>query len=129
MMASISDLQQQLADFSTSKMTALFVMGLAAMGAAAVLRIVLGAVRAAWVFFLRPGRNLKKLGTWAVVTGATDGIGKAYAEALARKGGRRDLRHAGYSQRLRRESKHRLLLRLARPGMTFAANYSHCRTR
>ena len=30
--------------------------------------------------------NLKKHGSWAVVTGCTDGIGKAYAEALAKKG-------------------------------------------
>lgn len=37
-------------------------------------------------FFLRPGKNLKKLGEWAIVTGATDGIGKAYAFELARKG-------------------------------------------
>lgn len=32
------------------------------------------------------GFNLKKQGEWAVVTGATDGIGKAYAFALARRG-------------------------------------------
>ncbi|CAH1103375.1 unnamed protein product [Psylliodes chrysocephalus] len=30
--------------------------------------------------------NLKDAGKWAVVTGATDGIGKAYAEILAKKG-------------------------------------------
>lgn len=30
--------------------------------------------------------NLKKAGSWAVVTGCTDGIGKAYAEQLAAKG-------------------------------------------
>ncbi|CAH0562160.1 unnamed protein product [Brassicogethes aeneus] len=30
--------------------------------------------------------NLKETGKWAVVTGATDGIGKAYAELLAKKG-------------------------------------------
>jgi len=30
--------------------------------------------------------NVKKFGEWAVVTGATDGIGKAYATALAKKG-------------------------------------------
>jgi len=36
--------------------------------------------------FIRRGKDLKKLGSWAVVTGATDGIGKAYALALAKKG-------------------------------------------
>lgn len=36
--------------------------------------------------FLRPPVNLKRLGKYAVVTGATDGIGKAYATALAKKG-------------------------------------------
>lgn len=30
--------------------------------------------------------NVRKLGDWAVVTGATDGLGKAYAQELARKG-------------------------------------------
>lgn len=37
--------------------------------------------------FLRPGKNLKKIyGKWACVTGATDGIGRAMALELARKG-------------------------------------------
>lgn len=36
--------------------------------------------------FLRPAKDLKKYGKWAVVTGATDGIGKAYAFAFAKKG-------------------------------------------
>lgn len=35
---------------------------------------------------LRPGKDLRKYGEWAVVTGATDGIGKAMAFELARKG-------------------------------------------
>lgn len=41
-----------------------------------------------WVFiiFLRPPKNLKKYGSWAMVTGATDGIGKAFAYQLAQKG-------------------------------------------
>jgi len=30
--------------------------------------------------------NVRKLGSWAVVTGATDGLGRAYVEELARKG-------------------------------------------
>lgn len=37
-------------------------------------------------YFIRPGKDLKGLGEWAVVTGATDGIGRAYASALAKKG-------------------------------------------
>lgn len=37
--------------------------------------------------FLRPGKNIvKSFGQWAVVTGATDGIGKAMAFELAKKG-------------------------------------------
>jgi hypothetical protein len=39
-----------------------------------------------FVYFVRPGKKLKQLGDWAVVTGATDGIGKAYAAALAKQG-------------------------------------------
>ncbi|KAG8233315.1 hypothetical protein J437_LFUL013785 [Ladona fulva] len=30
--------------------------------------------------------DVTKMGSWAVVTGSTDGVGKAYAEALAKKG-------------------------------------------
>lgn len=38
-------------------------------------------------FFMGIGNvDVKKYGSWAVVTGATDGIGKAYAEALSKKG-------------------------------------------
>lgn len=59
---------------------------LAGIGAMLVLNFLLGAVKAFYRFFLRPGKNLKKFGGWAVVTGATDGIGKAYAFELARQG-------------------------------------------
>ena len=40
-----------------------------------------------YVYFLRPGKDLKRLGSWAIVTGATDGIGLAYSKQLAKKGG------------------------------------------
>jgi 17beta-estradiol 17-dehydrogenase / very-long-chain 3-oxoacyl-CoA reductase len=37
-------------------------------------------------YFIRPGVNLKQYGDWAVVTGATDGIGKALCFELAKAG-------------------------------------------
>lgn len=36
--------------------------------------------------FFGPSVDVKKLGDWALITGATEGIGKAYAKALAKKG-------------------------------------------
>lgn len=39
-----------------------------------------------WVMLLRPSKNLKDYGEWAVITGSTDGIGKALAFDLASKG-------------------------------------------
>ncbi|XP_022998255.1 very-long-chain 3-oxoacyl-CoA reductase-like protein At1g24470 [Cucurbita maxima] len=41
-----------------------------------------------WVFrvFLRPSKDLRYYGSWGVVTGATDGIGKSFSYQLARAG-------------------------------------------
>jgi len=39
-----------------------------------------------YIHFLRPAKDLKKYGKWAIVTGCTDGIGAAVAEELAAKG-------------------------------------------
>lgn len=39
-----------------------------------------------YIYFLRPGKDLKRLGSWAIVTGATDGIGLAYSKQLAKQG-------------------------------------------
>ncbi|KAJ7957648.1 very-long-chain 3-oxoacyl-CoA reductase 1-like [Quillaja saponaria] len=39
-----------------------------------------------WVMFLRPPKNLKEYGSWTIITGSTDGIGKAIAFELASKG-------------------------------------------
>lgn len=39
-----------------------------------------------WRQFIRPAKDLKKYGSWAAVTGATDGIGRAYCDKLAKQG-------------------------------------------
>ncbi|KAE8688348.1 putative steroid dehydrogenase [Hibiscus syriacus] len=41
-----------------------------------------------WVFstFLRAPKDLSNYGSWALITGATDGIGKAFADQVARRG-------------------------------------------
>ena len=37
-----------------------------------------------WRHFLRPAKTLSRYGSWALITGCTDGIGKAYAFLLAK---------------------------------------------
>lgn len=67
---------------------------LATLGAVTVLYIALKAVCSFWhvvkVYVLAKtlglSTNLKSLGSWAVVTGSTDGIGQSYAKQLGRLG-------------------------------------------
>lgn len=56
------------------------------LGSLSALRFSLAFLQWVYVNFLRPAKNLKKYGSWALVTGPTDGIGKAFAFQLARKG-------------------------------------------
>lgn len=61
--------------------------GLVVIGAAVVLSYVLTFLKGIYARCLRGGKNLKRtFGTWAVVTGATDGIGKAMAFEFAKQG-------------------------------------------
>lgn len=56
-------------------------------GAAVLLSFIWEFLKGLYNHFLRPGKNIvKTYGKWAVVTGATDGIGKAMAFELAKKG-------------------------------------------
>jgi len=57
-----------------------------AVGVVTLVRILLMSIRAFWATFIRPSKNLLRYGEWCVITGATDGIGKAFAFEMARKG-------------------------------------------
>ncbi|KAK7280924.1 hypothetical protein RIF29_08499 [Crotalaria pallida] len=71
---------------SKLKTQPLWLLILFALGSFALLRFSLIFLNWVYVNFLRPPKNLKKYGSWALVTGPTDGIGKAFAFELARKG-------------------------------------------
>lgn len=91
-MQHLAQLRLQLENWSRHTVARSLLVAFALIGGTVALRSLLATLRAAWVFFLRPGKDLKQqLGQWAAVTGCTDGIGKAYAEALAAQGVRRDL--------------------------------------
>jgi len=65
----------------------LVLMILAAIGGVVLILHAFDFLMVLFKTLLRPGKNLKKsYGEWAVVTGSTDGIGKAMAFELARKG-------------------------------------------
>ncbi|XP_065875043.1 very-long-chain 3-oxoacyl-CoA reductase 1-like [Euphorbia lathyris] len=64
----------------------LWLLALFSLGSLSVLKFFFVFLNWFYVNFLRPGKNLKKYGSWALVTGPTDGIGKGFAFQLARKG-------------------------------------------
>ena len=49
-------------------------------------KVALPLVSGIYAHFLRPGKKLRKYGQWAVVTGATDGIGRALCVEFAKQG-------------------------------------------
>ncbi|XP_058102095.1 very-long-chain 3-oxoacyl-CoA reductase 1-like [Magnolia sinica] len=57
-----------------------------ALGFMTLSKVLLSFCTWVWVTFLRPSKNLKAYGSWAMVTGSTDGIGKALAFELASQG-------------------------------------------
>ncbi|KAL6351592.1 hypothetical protein AAG906_040946 [Vitis piasezkii] len=61
-------------------------MAASIVGFIALCKPLVGLVKWVWAMFLRPPKNLKEYGSWALVTGSTDGIGKAMAFELASKG-------------------------------------------
>ncbi|XP_061992766.1 very-long-chain 3-oxoacyl-CoA reductase 1-like [Rosa rugosa] len=63
-----------------------WVLALFSIGSLSILRFSVSVLNWVFVNFLRPAKNLKKYGSWALVTGPTDGIGRGFAFQLARKG-------------------------------------------
>jgi NADPH:quinone reductase-like Zn-dependent oxidoreductase len=85
----MEDLKKKLCDnLDWDKIDPRLVKGFALFGAFVAGKAAMKPVGAFYRHFLRPRRNLKsRYGDgWAVVTGASDGIGKAFAIELARAG-------------------------------------------
>ncbi|PON42337.1 Short-chain dehydrogenase/reductase [Parasponia andersonii] len=56
------------------------------LGFLAILKRAISLLKWVFITFIRSSKNLKSYGSWAIITGATDGIGKAFASQLAEKG-------------------------------------------
>lgn len=70
-----------------SKMEFRFLLTLSTLiGLFSLFKALVAILRWVWASFLRPKKDLRKYGPWAVVTGPTDGIGKAMAFSLAGEG-------------------------------------------
>lgn len=72
--------------FHQLKSQPLWFLLLLSLGSFKLLKSLFSILNWAYVNFLRPAKNLNNYGSWALVTGPTDGIGKAFAFQLARKG-------------------------------------------
>ncbi|XP_028779037.1 very-long-chain 3-oxoacyl-CoA reductase 1 [Neltuma alba] len=64
----------------------IFIVATSALGFITLSKALIYFARWVWVMFLRPPKNLKTYGSWAIITGSTDGIGKAISLELASKG-------------------------------------------
>ncbi|KAI5352162.1 hypothetical protein L3X38_005053 [Prunus dulcis] len=64
----------------------IFIVATSTVGFISLCKPIISFLRWVWVVFLRPPKNLKDYGSWALITGSTDGIGKALAFEMASKG-------------------------------------------
>ncbi|KAL2332707.1 hypothetical protein Fmac_013920 [Flemingia macrophylla] len=63
-----------------------FLVATSTIGFIRVCKALIKFLKWVWVMFLRPPKDLKEYGSWAMITGSTDGIGKAMALEFASKG-------------------------------------------
>ncbi|KAJ0977326.1 hypothetical protein J5N97_012800 [Dioscorea zingiberensis] len=59
---------------------------LSSFGLLCILKLSISFILWFYAIFLSPAKNLKRYGSWAIVTGCTEGIGRGFAFQLARKG-------------------------------------------
>ncbi|CAL8994083.1 unnamed protein product [Prunus brigantina] len=64
----------------------LFTVAATTIGFISLCKTSINFLRWVWVMFLRSPKNLKEYGSWALITGAADGIGRALAFEMAAKG-------------------------------------------
>lgn len=81
-----SAVKEGLQDLLTTDAGTVALLACLALTAGLALQAIAALLNFIYVYFIRPGKNLRKYGQYAIVTGATDGIGKAYAFELARRG-------------------------------------------
>ncbi|PRQ40081.1 putative very-long-chain 3-oxoacyl-CoA reductase [Rosa chinensis] len=90
-----------------------FIVTASCLGFISVCKALVNFLRWVWVMFLRSPKNLKEYGSWAIITGSTDGIGKALAFELASKGlnivlvGRNPLKLEATSNEIREKYSHK----------------------
>ncbi|XP_059447869.1 very-long-chain 3-oxoacyl-CoA reductase 1-like [Corylus avellana] len=64
----------------------LILIAATSLGLLSLCNALINFLRWVWVMFFRPPKNLKEYGSWAMITGSTQGIGKALAFELGSKG-------------------------------------------
>ncbi|CAL5418812.1 unnamed protein product [Camellia sinensis] len=97
---------------------AVILISVATLGFISLCSSIINLVKWVYTMFLRPPKNLKRsYGSWAVITGSTDGIGKAIAMELASEGlnlvlvGRDSLKLESTSSEIRRRIGDRVSIR------------------
>ncbi|KAJ1392878.1 Short-chain dehydrogenase/reductase SDR [Sesbania bispinosa] len=89
-----------------------FLVATTTLGFISVCKTLIHFLKWVWVMFLRPPKQLKQYGSWAIITGSTDGIGKALAFEFASKGlnlllvGRNPLKLESTSKEIRERHEH-----------------------
>ncbi|KAI5572914.1 hypothetical protein BDE02_10G044800 [Populus trichocarpa] len=74
------------------ELQAVFLVAVSCLGFVSLCKHIFCFLRWIWVMFLRPPKNLKEYGSWAIITVSTDGIGKALAFELASKATSNEIR-------------------------------------